>query len=556
MLSALIIKNFATISQVNVDFSSGMTVITGDTGAGKSLLLSALNLVLGGRTNADVIRQGCDKVDICAVFNLNQCLPAKKYLIKFNLNEQDDCIMRRVIAQDGRSKMTINSIPVSLSQAKNLSAFLINIYGQNTHQKLLDTLTQQQLLDNYVGNNELLTQLNDLVGKYQQNQRKIKQLSLLEVQHQHELDLLSYQLDELETAQLDLEEISQVEQQYKVAHHAQRLLVDVGNIQHNLEGNHEEVGIQSQLNTVQNTLDSLNQLDPKLQTLVEQFNTINIQLQEANYEMTHYLTKVIVDEQENERLGIRLSELNDLARKHSCQIPELLTIQNSLFEKINTLKKRTHRLEDLENTNKAILEKYQILTNKISANRVKLGTVFAKNITQIMQTLGMPIGQFQVKLIPRKTGIYTTGNEMVSFEIRINRGQTYQTLSQVASGGELSRINLAVVMAVNHLRTVPTLVFDEVDAGISGGIAQVVGQSLRKIASQHQVLCITHLAQVGAQGHHHLLISKQQSNNQTYSNITPLTQSQRVVELARILDGVKITQSAKNVAKNLLKLGQ
>lgn len=552
MLTLLSIKNLATISEASIHFDTGFSAITGDSGAGKSLLLSALNLVLGGRSNVGVIRHGCDVVDISAVFDISACVSALAYLTEYDLLEEGECILRRTINTEGRSKSSINGRPVSLNQIKALSILLVDIYGQNTYQTLLEQQTQQQLLDIYANNQTLNAQLTTVVKQYQDNQKNLITLKQIQTQQSSEIELLSYQLEELSQAQLDEQELQTIEQQHRISSQQEQLISQSNVILQSLEDNEQSQGLQQTLMTLTTQLETLSQIDETLNPLLTLFNSASINLQEVNYGLTHYLNKSSLNPQEYEQLALRLVELNGLASKHHCQIVDLYQVQVNISKQLEVLDNTNKQQQVLEQKSNQILQQYQKLCQIINQNRQSCVTKFCAEVVDIMQTLGMLHCQFQLKFIPNSALVSTSGSESVLFEISINAGQSYQSLTHSISGGELSRLNLAMAVLINQSHDLTTLVFDEVDSGVSGAIAQIVGQYLKSLASNRQVLCITHLAQVAAQGHQQFLISKIQENKQTHSKITLLTKTQRVEALARILDGKQVTQAAKQVAKNLL----
>lgn len=552
MLSSLSIKNFATISAQTIDFSSGFSALTGDTGAGKSLLLSALNLALGGKTNLGVIRHGCDKTDIIAVFDISNNQLAQQFLLENDLDDEAECLIRRTLTSDGRSKITVNAINTTLRQVRDLADYLVKIYGQNTHQTLLESSIQQQIIDSYADNFSLLKEVAVLVSAYQGNQQKIKKLLELASTQQYELDKLKNQLSELDQAELNQDELDNIQQNHRVGSRSQELLQDSNKIITNLEGDYENQGLQDQLNNIANKLADLQNIDPKLTSVSQLVESASVQLQEAGYELTQYLSKAELDPQQQAKIELRLSELNTLAHQHQCQIPELLSIQSNLLIRRSEINQGGQEQLNLEQENQLLHQQYQTICAKISQKRQQAGVAFSSQIADIMKTLGMPNCQFNLEWIVNQKTLSKTGTENVLFTIKVNAGQRFESLAHAISGGELSRLNLAIAMVVNKHNTVPSMIFDEVDAGISGGVAEVVGKSLNSLSGNYQILCITHLAQVAAQAHQHLLIKKTQDQNKTHSKIVLLNKAQRVDELARILDGVNITQAAKKVAKNLL----
>ncbi len=547
MLTQLSIKNIATIYDISIDFCKGMTVITGDTGAGKSLILSALNLIIANKAHKSLIRTGCDRAEVLALFDIKGVKNVQKHLIDYELLDEDNCIIRRIITSDGKSKAMINNITVPLSVLRLITNLLIDIYGQNDQQNIIKVELQCQILDDYIKNDSLLKKLNNIVEKYNKNQQQILKFKQKQAENLQKLELLNYQLLELNEANLDDLDIENIEQNYKISANLQNLLITVATVHNELDND-----IYNKIINITTALEKLITIDKKLQPILELISSAQIQLQEASYDTTNYLEKIAINEQENSKLEQDITKLNSLARKHNCQIPELINIRNHIDKQIIQLSSADKDIEKLSSENKELTINYKKYSTTISTNREKSANKLAQEISKNIQKLGMANASFKIHIDNSLTGIRKNGNDIVSFLVLLNIGSDYKKLAQVASGGELSRINLAISVATNNKNITPTLFFDEIDLGISGGVAQIVGLMLNKLAKKYQILCITHLAQVASQGDNHLLVQKKQINNNTNSTITAITGQNRVLEIARILDGVKIGKDALKVAKNLL----
>ncbi len=547
MLTQLSIKNIATIDDISIDFNKGMTVITGDTGAGKSLILSALGLIVGNKTHKSLIRAGCDKAEVLALFDITDIKNIKKYLNDYELLNENNCIIRRIIMLNGKSKAMINNITVPLSILRVIANLLIDIYGQNNQQNILKPELQCQILDDYIKNNDLLKKLNNIVEIYTKNEQQILKFTKQQQENLQKLELLNYQLLELNEANLDDLDIKNIEENYKISANLQNLLTILSALSQQLDDD-----IYNKITNVINELKQLITIDKKLEPVLKLVNSGQIQLQEAGYDISNYLQKISINEQKNSQLEEVITKLSSLSRKHNCQIPELINIRDDINKQIIQLSSVENNIAEFNNENQKLALKYQQYSTVISANRQKSANKLAQEITKTIQKLGMNNGSFKINVDNLLVGVKKNGNDIVSFLVLLNIGSNYQKLADTASGGELSRINLAISVATNNKNITPTLFFDEIDIGISGGVAQVVGLMLNKLAKKYQILCITHLAQVASQGDNHLLVQKKQVNNNTKTIIAAITGENRTLEIARILDGVKIGKDAFKVAKNLL----
>ncbi|MFP6776593.1 MAG: DNA repair protein RecN [PS1 clade bacterium] len=550
MLAQLSVKNLAVVEHLELSFETGMSSVTGETGSGKSILIQALSFALGTRGDSTVVRHGKSKAEISAVFEVKRNKKIQSYLQKQGLDDDGECILRRVIGVDGRSKAFINGSSVPLSTVRQLGELLIDIHGQNEHQLLLRQHQQIELVDDYASISQEISELNYLVSKHK---KASKNLELLLTNQNSELEnqeLIKHQLKELDDALLTQEELDSIESEYKVNSNSNNLIEMVGGILNKLE---DESGPSSQLQSLSHELSQASAIDNKLEEANELLVSAHLQSQECIYFLTSYLNSITIDEQATAELEERLTELHGFARKHNCKISELLRIREGIktiigdfeigFSMVNRLKEEKEKYEN----------EYKLLAQKIRETRLIKSSELSKLVTSAMQVLGMPGSEFKAKLTEKTIGVNFNGTESVDFLVRTNDGQPLQPLKKVASGGELSRVSLAISVVSADSEYAPTLIFDEVDVGISGAIAEVVGHKLKELSQHYQVICITHLAQVASFGHQHLRVSKVQKGDGASTTVEQLSKNDRVLEVARILGGITITEKARKAAAEMIQ---
>ena len=549
MLSQLSVKNLAVVEKLDLSFESGMSAVTGETGAGKSILLQALSLVLGVRADSNLVRYGKDKADVSAAFSVNNNKTVQDFLIEHSLEDDGECILRRVISSDGRSKAFINGSTTPLSIMRALGDLLIDMHGQNEHQLLLRADQQLLLLDGFAQLEDDKNAINSIVREYKNLNDKIKQLADNQDIIEQQQALYTHQLEELDDAMLNQAELDTIEADFKISANAQLIVEKVSNVLSQLEA---ESGVNSQLLTLNAQLSEALEIDEKLQTGFDLVNSAQLQSQEAIYELTQYLSKLSSDDQSAEEIEERISELYGLGRKHNCQIEELLTVRDQIEQKLNDIGGGAGSIEQMNQQLNSIAGRYQIKAQALSKSRAKKAQALSQLVTDAMQELGMPGSEFKVGLDQKIDGVHLNGNESVDFLVKTNMGQDFNPLKKVASGGELSRISLAISVVGSNNEHTPTLIFDEVDVGISGSVAEVVGRKLQELAGKYQILCITHLAQVAAFGHQHLRVSKSQNQEGAQTTVGQLSEAQRVDEVARILGGSSITDKTRNAAEEMI----
>ena len=528
-----------------------MTSLTGETGAGKSILIDALGLGLGNRADNSMIRTGSDRAEITATFEIASHPIVQRWLEEQALDAGDECILRRILTRDGRSRAFINSTPIPNQLLQNLGELLVDIHGQHAHQSLLKRSCQRELLDAYAGHSLLINQTDEYFQAWHACQEKLKQLQAASADRAAQLDLLRYQVNELETLQLQKDELSEIDTEHS-------RLSNIGKLQEitNLALNRlydKDSSVQETLAHLSRELAELLPLDNRLTSSQELLASALIQIEEATTELRHYSDNLELNPGHLEQLEKRLQEIHDLARKYRVsphELPEKLsTIQAELTE----LEHAEIYLAELEEQLTTSRTHYLQSANKLSISRRKVAKKLGKNITETLHSLGMPQSIFKVAIdpLPEERG-NSNGLDQIEYLISTNPGQTPQPLSKVASGGELSRVSLAIQVATIRCGQIPTLIFDEVDTGIGGSIAEIVGKLLRQLGETRQVLCVTHLPQVAAQGHHHLQISKQSDKKSTRTTVQALQEDSRIQEIARMLGGMEITEQTLAHAQEMV----
>lgn len=551
MLTHIKISQFAIVESLDLDIPLQLSVITGETGAGKSIMIDALGLVLGDRADSGMVRSGADKADVLASFDVSHNLEAKQWLQAHELNADDECLLRRVISQDGRSRGYINGTPVTLQQLKELGETLVSIHGQHEHQTLLKKDTHRELLDEFAGAQMLAKEVARHFRNWQERDAAWREfrdnrLALMEkaelLQFQiRELDALNPQQDELETLERDHKKLSNVEGLLKRGQQALDALSESDN------------NLVDQVASVLHILQDMSRQDPSLQETIDLLEQAQIQLQETAGNLHQYAQSLDIDPERYEEIDQRLTQSYQLARKHRIHPKELADLHARLKTSLADIDGGDERVASLEAEAQSAWNNYLDAAQKLSAERKKHGQKLAKKITEQIRPLGMPGAEFFVTLTTlTNSQANANGLESVEFEVRTNPGQPAKALGKIASGGELSRISLAIQVACAARSQVATLIFDEVDVGIGGGVAQTVGKLLRSLGQKNQVLCVTHLPQVAAQGHHHLHVNKVTRKDSTYTGIDLLSTDAKVSEIARMLGGVKITDQTLAHAKELL----
>ena len=552
MLTQLAIQNFAIVRFLELDLRPGMTCITGETGAGKSIAIDALGLCLGERAEASMVRPGAEKAELTARFTLENNPQARQWLEQNELAMDEECLLRRVITEEGRSRAYINGTPVPIGQLKALGQQLLNIHGQHAHQLLLKPEHQLTILDAYAGHHELLDQTRSTFSQWRQQHHELQKLKIEQEQRQSRRQLLEYQVEELDEFALGEQEFAEIEQEHSRLANGSEIVEQCQGCLDLLYDN-EEITIAGLLTSVTDKLEKLTDLDASLQPVATMLQEAVIQVQESHHELRHYLERLEIDPERFNTLEQRLSRTMELARKHHVRPTELYTLHQQLRQELDSLTQDEERLDTLQQSLTQSRESYQQAAQRLSASRVRHANELATLITEKIQALSMPDGQLQIRVQElAQSSPSALGQDQIEFLVTTNPGQPLQPLAKVASGGELSRISLAIQVITAQRVATPTLIFDEVDVGISGPTAAIVGELLRELGRSTQVLVVTHLPQVAGQGHQHLFVSKQSDGKSTETLMQSLDTQGRLDELARLLGGNQITANTRANARELL----
>jgi DNA repair protein RecN (Recombination protein N) len=556
MLTHINIRNFAIADAVEVEFGPGMTVLTGETGAGKSILIDALGLVLGDRADTGVIRHGSERAEICVGFDTRRHAAATDWLQDHELDADGECQLRRIISREGRSRGFINNQPVPMQSLRELGERLVDIHGQHEHQSLLHTAVQRQLLDAYAGHSSLLTDCASRYREWAATRDALEQATQAGEDRDARIDLLRYQVQELDALGLERAEIENLGHDHDRLANAEQLLAAC---RQGMERLNVETGTSAYqlISKTLGELEELSRLDNRLETTTSLLNEIMVLVQECADGLRGYAEGLEIDPGRLRQLEERMGVLHDLARKHHCRPEALPDIHNRLRSELASLEHADRDLAELHSRLDTQADDYRATAQQLSASRVTAARTFGKQVSADMQQLGMPGGVFEVRINhDTERSFAPHGTDSIEFMTSANPGQPPGPLSKVASGGELSRISLAIQVICLKGEHIPTLIFDEVDTGIGGGVAEIVGQKLRALGDDRQVFCVTHLPQVAALASHQLQVSKLTGDDSTRTRVRPLDEAERIDELARMLGGVRITRQTRNHAREMLMQGQ
>ncbi|MXS84604.1 DNA repair protein RecN [Nitrosomonas sp. HPC101] len=552
MLQNLSIQNFVIVDHIDLCFKPGFTVLTGETGAGKSILIDALELVLGRRADTSQIRHGCKRAEITAQFDAST-LPALQAWLQENALEDETgiCLLRRIMETNGRSRNFINGHTATLQQLRTAGEWLIDIHGQHAHQLLMQNHKQCELLDTWSGESDLARQV---ASSYRHWQSLCQQRHSQEQQNEQntrEYELLSWQLQELTALNFSPEEWETLQAEHNQLTHTASLL-EIARL--SLESLSEsEIAVLPQLSTVITRLHSLVNIDKTLEPICSQLQSSQIQLQEAVYELKHYQQHLDIDPRKLQEAEARIAAIHGVARKYRTRpetLPELLEVTRQRLE----ILENSSNNEALIKAEKSARTDYENLAGKLSQARQHAANQLSGQVTESMQTLAMAGGRFNVAMIPVPSG-NLHGLEQIEFQVSAHKDLPLRPLNKIASGGELSRISLAIQAITSKISSIPTLIFDEVDTGIGGRIAEIVGKLLHHLGETRQVISITHLPQVAAKGDHHWCVSKTAGTRDKQlpaSHIAELDEAERVEEIARMLGGENLTAATHRHAAEML----
>jgi DNA repair protein RecN (Recombination protein N) len=557
-LTELTIRNFAIIKQLEIEVDDGLTVVTGETGAGKSIVLDALNLILGSRAEAEMVRHGEDQCEITALFSVSGLKNVKAWLEERDLHEGADdinyCLVRRVVRVNKPTKCYINDQPTTLTSLRELGFMLVDLHGQHEHQSLTRIAEQRRIIDQFADHNDILKAMATLASKIHRIERELKSVSQNQNDNADRLELLSFQLSELDEANILEGEFDDLEQELNRLSNAQGLIDGIEAAIDSLFHN-ETSNVTAELGRSVNQIGKLVEFDSNLKSANDLLNSSLAQIDEAKSAMESARAKIDQDPERLAEVEQRRDTLINLARKHKC--PE-----NSLIDRHKSLKSEYQRIElehtqpeKLQNELSELKEQYSSIAFAVSSNRQTVAEQLSESISEQMQDLGMSGGVLSIKVEPHISDnilVSEHGIDHIEFMVSTNHGMPLKSLNKTASGGEMSRISLAIQVITSEKSDTPTLVFDEVDVGVGGKVAQIVGARLRKLGKNAQVICITHLPQVASQGQQHIFIDKVSTETETYSTLIKLDEEMRTLEIARMLGGEVITDRTRAHAQEML----
>ena len=554
MLSLIRVKNFAVIDEVELELDAGLSVVTGETGAGKSILVDALGLALGDRADASAVRHGAERAEISVLFECPPGHPAVALLAELGLDDEDRCLLRRVISHEGRSRAFINNQPVTLQDLKRVGSLLVDIHGQHAHQSLLESANQRALLDAHGGLEALASEVADAFREWRKLEERLEGLRGGHAQRDAELELARFHAAELEALAVEDGEPERLH-----AERARLANVDklAGGLETAIQALYEgEVSAHALAARAAQELERLVEHDDALREPAAALANVEIELREAASALIHYRDRLEPDPERLEAVESRLARIKALARRHGVDEDELFGVLARLRARIDELEAGGESIDALETEVKRAKDAYFARARKLSKARKRAAAKLADAVTEQLPELGLGHGQFDVLIEDKpEERADASGIDRIEFRVRLNPGLPFGPLAKMASGGELSRIGLALEVVGADASPVPTFVFDEVDTGIGGGVAEIVGRKLAKIAASRQVLCVTHLPQVASQGRHHYRVSKLTDGKPSRTTVRRLTREERIEELSRMLGGVEITDLTRAHAEEMIGRG-
>ena len=561
MLHHLHVRNLAVVDEIEVELTQGLTVLTGETGAGKSILVDALGLALGERADSDAVRPGAQRAEISASFLMPAGSPAGEWLRANDLDDDSgdespgstECVLRRVVTAEGRSRGYINGNPAPMQTLRELGTMLVDICGQQAHQSLGKPENQRLLLDQHGGHSKLVDDLGEAHRAWHALQKEYEELDGARADQATRIDLLQFQVQELEALNAQPGELDSLDKAHRLAANASRIKDDAGAALQMLYEN-EQASAYDLTSRARAQLEKLSELDPKLGELSAMLGEAELQIAEAADSLRHYLDNEKIDGGDLNELESRLGAMHDMARKHRVKAAELPELTERLRSELHKIEHADDTLEELQQRVSAKFAELTTLAKKLTGARKRAAKSLSQQVSKNMQQLGMPEGTFSIGIEELETPS-AAGAERIEFLVSINPGMQAGALTKVASGGELSRVSLAIQVAASDQANTPSLIFDEVDAGVGGGTADIVGEKLRSLAASSQVLCVTHLPQVASKGHQQFRVSKLSDGKITRTVVSSLTSAERVEELARMLGGVEITDRTRDHAAEMLTAG-
>lgn len=550
MLKTLTIQQLAIVRHLDVEFENGLTILTGETGAGKSILIEALGLALGDRADSSMVRTSADRASVSATFDIASNSDLKAFLRNNDLEDSDECLLRRVMSSDGRSRAFCNASPIPVQLLKKIGEFLVDIHGQHAHQSLLRGSIQRSLLDEFGSCNAYLHAVEQAYHRWRDIGQQLDELGHGGEDVPRHIDLLQFQAKEIEALKITAENLAELEAEHRYIGHAARLIEGYDSAEKhafNTEGGALDGTIKAA-----GTLRDLIVIDTGLICVVELLEQAAINLEEAEHEFSRLRANIETDPKRLQEIDNQLGAIHDIARKHRCEpkeIPERLKV---IRLELDALDNREEQIRQLNSELDLALNTYTEAAKDLHKHRFQAAKKMDNEITKHLRELGIPHGNFSVSVEPIGGTPSPHGDDEIEFLVTANPDLPIKPLKKVASGGELSRISLAIQVATTGSSGIPVLVFDEVDTGVSGATAEVVSEYLQHLANKRQILCITHLPQVASAGDHHFSIGKTFTDGITETTITDLEPGQRIEEVARMLGGQRITDKAREHARELL----
>ncbi|MGB5166654.1 MAG: DNA repair protein RecN [Woeseiaceae bacterium] len=555
MLLGLQIRDFAIVDRIDVEFSQGMTVLTGETGAGKSILVDALGLVLGDRGSPTLLRSGAKRAEFSAEFDISLLPHVKAWLVQQELDEDDACLLRRVINADGRSRGFINGNAVPLQQLKKLGEMLLDIHGQHFHQSLGRRDVQREQLDHFGALLQQRAKTEDAYHLWRDLAEQLQKLRTADSDRASRLELLDFQLQELDALAVSKGEFEELQAERQKLQNSGKLADGVSTAIASLY-DQDDGNVNSLLAEASRAVRSLAQFDAALQPVVEMLESASIQVSEATDSLRRYAEGIDMDPAHRDQVEERLDAIHSAARKHRVEAEQLYALRDRLRAEFEELNNAEERGREIEQRAEAAETGYRKLATTLTAQRKKAAARFSAAVSEAMSGLGMPGGVFNASITPLKDDdARAWGVDNIEFLISANPGQPAQPLSKVASGGELSRMSLAIQVIASDGSNIPCMIFDEVDSGVGGGVAEMVGRRLQQLGESRQVLCVTHLPQVASLADQHFRISKVTDGKATRTGVQALSKDERIEELARMLGGVEITTKTLEHAAEMLAAG-
>ena len=552
MLRSLQIRNFAIIDEIDITFNDDMTVLTGETGAGKSILIDALSLVLGERGSSNLIRNKEKRAEYTAEFEITNNSHALNWLIEKSLDNENECILRRTISPDGKSRSFINGNTVNLQSLKSLGDLLVDIHGQHFHQSLCKKNVQRDLLDHFGGLSVTKNKIKRIFNEWKELSDQLSKMIEGNTNKEDRIDLLSFQLKELDELALISGEYDSLNSEFKKISNIEKINKGINSLIDCLQSN-EITNVEQMLNDSIKNIDTLATFDNSLEETKNLLSEAEINVSEAIGNLSRYGESIDYDNQKSREIEERINTIISLSRKHRVDPDELIDTKIQIEKELNELNNSQTSIDEAERHLSDLRKKYDDLASELTKKRSDSAKKLSGLVADSMNELGMTGGIFEVEITP-SNNISQHGNDDITFHISANPGQKPQPLSNIASGGELSRMSLAIQVITSNGTNIPTMIFDEVDSGIGGAIAEVVGNKLKDLGQNKQVLCVTHLAQVASKGKSHIRINKLTDNKKTKIYACKLNADERIEEIARMIGGIELTEKTREYAKEMLAL--